>query len=104
MTQDEKKIAEEAVPARIETETLKPIHGRIISGMQLSVASQKRIAACFEKRLGKPVKLTCRIDKREIGGVRVELDGYSYSGTVRGQLQDLQKFLLNAGEGGTKHE
>ncbi|MEG0901594.1 MAG: F0F1 ATP synthase subunit delta, partial [Clostridia bacterium] len=62
-----------ALPARVETEPLKPVQGRIITGMKLSVAAQKRIAACFEQKLGVPVKLTCRVDQRELCGVRVEL-------------------------------
>ena len=89
------------LPARVETEPLKPVQGRIISGMKLSVAAQKRIAARFEQKLGVPVKLTCRVDQRELCGVRVELGGYSYSGTARDQLKEMHKFLLSTDEGGT---
>ncbi len=97
---EEIKTDMSALPARIDVEPPKPVRGRIISGMRLSVAAQKRIAARFEEKLGMPVKLTCRVDKREIGGVRVELNGYSYSGTVRGQLRDVYRYLMDTdGEG-----
>ncbi|MEG0491604.1 MAG: F0F1 ATP synthase subunit delta [Clostridia bacterium] len=94
---------QDALPARIDVEPLKPLHGRIISGMQLSIAAQKRIAARFEEKLGVPVKLICRVDKKELGGVRVELDGYSYNGTARGQLREIYRYLLKTEEGGSNH-
>lgn len=87
-----------ALSAYLDLASPKPISGRIISGMRLSIAAQKRIVEKFEKMLGVPVTLTCKVDSKEIGGVRVELDGYSYNGTVRGQLHDIYDYLLNKEE------
>ena len=69
------------------------LRGRVVSGMPLSMASRKRIVQHFEKMLGCHVRLSCRIEKKMIAGIRVELDGKAYDGTVHGQLQDVLKVL-----------
>lgn len=77
-----------------------PLRGRIITGMPLSVAAQKRISKQFEQRMGRKVRLSCRLDKQQIAGIRVELDGYSYDGTIKGQLADIFKLLISPDEEG----
>ena len=52
----------------------RPIHGRIVTGMPLSVAAQKRIVQRFETLLGRHVRLSLYVDKTLIAGVRVELN------------------------------
>ncbi len=81
-----------------ESEEETVLRGRIVTGMPLSVAAQKRVAKRLQEILGKRVKLTCRLDKKQLAGIRVELNGYSYDGTLRGQLQDLQKRLTRPDE------
>ena len=74
------------------------LRGRIVTGMPLSVAAQKRIAKRFEELTGAKVRLSCRLDKKQIAGVRVELDGRSYDGTLRGQLMSVQRRLKSPDE------
>ena len=69
------------------------LRGRIVTGMPLSEAAQERVAKHFEEMLGKPVKLSCVLDESQIMGIRVELNGYCYDGTLQGQLNDLKKLL-----------
>ena len=85
-------------PEAEEPEGHAALHGRILSGMPLSVAAQKRIVQQFEKRLGRHVRLTLRIDKSLIAGVRVELNGCSYDGSVLGQLSSVRKVLTRPDE------
>lgn len=89
-------VAVESVPAPSAPE--EAIRGRIVAGMPLSVAAQKRIAARFQEIVGKKVRLSYRLDKKQLAGIRVELNGYSYDGTLRGQLYDLQKMLTRPDE------
>lgn len=74
------------------------LRGRIISGMPLSVASQKRIVQSFETMLGCHVHLSYRMDKALIAGVRVELNGRAYDGTLHGQLSSARKMLTRHDE------
>lgn len=74
------------------------LRGRILSGMPLSVAAQKRIVQHFEQVLGCHVRLSCRIDKALIAGVRVEIDGRAYDGSLLGQLTSVRKMLTRHDE------
>ena len=76
----------------------RPIHGRIVTGMPLSVAAQKRIVQRFETLLGRHVRLSLYVDKTLIAGVRVELNGCSYDGSVLGQLSSVRKVLTRPDE------
>jgi F0F1-type ATP synthase delta subunit len=70
------------------------LRGRIISGMPLSVAARKRITHSFETMLGCHVRLYSRIDRKLIAGIRVELNGRAYDGTLEGQLANVRKMLM----------
>ena len=69
------------------------LRGRIISGMPLSVAAKKRIIQQFETLLGHHVRLVSRVDITLIAGIRVELDGRVYDGSLLGQLTSVRKML-----------
>jgi F0F1-type ATP synthase delta subunit len=76
------------------------LRGRIISGMPLPVAAQKRIARSFEALLGSHVRLGYRMDRTLIAGVRVEIDGRAYDGSLQGQLATMRKVLTRHDEEG----
>ena len=82
-------------PAKEPKETLR---GRIVTGMPLSVAAQKRIAKRFKELTGAEVRLSCRLDKKQIAGIKVELNGVCYDGTLKGQLADVQRLLVGGGK------
>ena len=96
-------MSEENVVVDLATEeeeriTRTLLRGRIISGMPLSVAAQKRIVQYFEALLGCHVRLSYRVDRALIAGVRVELDGRAYDGTLLGQLTNVRKMLTRHDE------
>jgi len=74
------------------------LYGRIVTGMPISDETHAQIVRRFEEILGKSVNLSCHLDKEQIMGIRVELNGYSYDGTMRGQLNDLRKRLTHPEE------
>lgn len=91
------------MPGEAEMDTVQTIgdgviDGSIVTGMPLSEKAQVQIARRFEEMLGKRVKLSCHLDRRQIMGIRVELNGFSYDGTLRGQLNDLRKLLTRPEE------
>ncbi len=84
----EKAAATEQAPNEIPL-----LRGRIISGMPLSIAARKRIIQRFEDKLNCHIRMSCRLDKKLIAGVRVEIDGRAYDGTLEGQLNNVRKML-----------
>ena len=76
------------------------LHGHVTSGMPLPVAARKRITQCFETMLGCHVLLTCCIDKSLIAGIRVEINGCEYDGSLLGQLKNVRKMLMRHDEEG----
>lgn len=74
------------------------LRGRIISGMPLPVAAQKRIVQRLEALLGCHVRLGYRVDRTLIAGVRVEVNGCAYDGTLQGQLANVRKMLTGHDE------
>ena len=81
-----------------ETAEIPLLRGRIVSGMPLPIAARKRIVQRFETLLGCHVRLSCRIDKKLIAGIRVELDGRAYDGSLQEQLKDVRKMLTRHDE------
>ena len=92
------EIAKTTLPPQAEQEEPVLLRGRIISGMPLSVAAQKRMVQHFETLLGCRVRLSCRIDKALIAGVRVEINGCAYDGSLMGQLNSVRKMLTRHDE------
>ena len=88
-----------ATPAEAELHKGRVIlRGRIISGMSLPVAAQKRIAQYFETLLGNHVRLSYHIDHTLIAGIRVEINGCAYDGSLLGQLANVRKMLTRHDE------
>ena len=85
-------------PVEAEKQQGKPLQGRIISGMPLPVAVQKRIVQHFETLFGCHVRLDYHLDRTLIAGVRVELNGCAYDGSLLGQLSNVRKMLTRHDE------
>ena len=63
----------------------------VTSAVELSDSQKKDLLARLESVSGKKVLLRCRVDEGVLGGLRVELDGRLYDGTVSGRLADIRK-------------
>ena len=72
--------------------------GVLFSASPLKPAEVARIEDTFSKRLGYRVKLHPKTDHSLLGGVKVQLDGRVYDGTLRSRLFELQRSL----KGGSK--
>ncbi len=67
----------------------------ISSAFPLSDAQLTAMTATLEKRFGRKIKPTVRIDKDLIGGVRVAIGDEVLDASVRGQLQAMATTLQN---------
>lgn len=73
--------------------------GKLLSAKPLGQDQLRAIESRFTALLGEPVRLTEETDPSLLGGVRVEIDGRVYDGSLRLQLQEVLKALQTEEEG-----
>ena len=73
--------------------------GKLLSAKPLGQDQLRAIESRFTALLGGPVRLTEETDPSLWGGVRVEIDGRVYDGSLRLQLQEVLKALQTEEEG-----
>lgn len=60
-----------------------------VSAVPLNAAQIEKLREKAQQMTGKTVELTVKLDKRVLGGIRLELDGVQLDGTVRSRLDNL---------------
>ncbi len=73
--------------------------GKLLSAKPLGQDQLRAIESRFTALLGGPVRLIEETDPSLLGGVRVEIDGRVYDGSLRLQLQEVLKALQTEEEG-----
>lgn len=63
----------------------------VVSAVPLSQQQAQALQEKLEKISGKKVLLTRRVDEKVLGGLRVEIDGKLFDGTVGGRLDELRR-------------
>ena len=63
----------------------------VVSAVPLSDEQAKALLTKLEKISGKKVLLSRKVDAKVLGGLRVELDGKLFDGTVGGRLDELRR-------------
>lgn len=66
---------------------------KVLSAVELGPERQEKLKNRLEEMSGKKVILHVRTDPQVLGGIRVEMEGKLYDGTVRGRLSDLRRRL-----------
>jgi F-type H+-transporting ATPase subunit delta len=66
----------------------------VFTAFALTEEAEKKFAASLEKTLSKKVHMNVALDKSLIGGVLVRAGDRVIDGSIKGQLQNLQKALL----------
>lgn len=64
-----------------------------VSAVRLSEEQMEALRKKLEKFSGRQVKLSQRLDPGVLGGLRVEMEGKSLDGTVKGRLQGIAEKL-----------
>lgn len=65
----------------------------VVSAAALDAAQEERLRKRLEAISGKSVVLHTKTNPAVLGGVRVEMEGRLYDGTVRGRISDLRRKL-----------
>ena len=69
------------------------LRGTVVSAYKLSDAQLKKLAQAMGKLLERDVVLAEKVDTDLIGGLRVEVAGRTFDGSIRAQLQQLREHL-----------
>lgn len=69
------------------------VDAEVTSAFALSTEEQKKLAINLEKKLNKKVRINITVDQSLIGGILVRAGDSVIDGSVRGQLQHMQKSL-----------
>ncbi len=78
---------------RLADELSGVLRAHITAAVELDGEQQQAIGACLEKQTGKKVALSVSVDSRLLGGVRAEIGGRLFDGSVRTQLQRIEESL-----------
>ena len=65
----------------------------VISAMELDGDQKAKLVKKLEKVTGKSVCATYKLDKSLIGGIRVELDGVTYDGSIKARLDEVKDVI-----------
>lgn len=65
----------------------------VYTAVELAPEQRAALAQALEKRTGKKIQLKERISPEVLGGIRVEVDGSTYDGTVMSRFTELRKQL-----------
>lgn len=85
------EIAKQYEVLRAEAENT--LDAELISAFKVSADQQKKITGALEKRLGRKISLTTRIDSTLIGGAIIRAGDLVIDGSAVGQLQRLTNAL-----------
>lgn len=77
----------------LKAEAEKTVSVVVDSAFELSAEQQQKIASALKKRLGREVKLQCRVDKSLVGGVVIRAGDKVIDGSVRTRLNELSAAL-----------
>ena len=66
-----------------------------VSAVPLTPEQTEKLRQKAQQMTGKAVELTVKLDKRVLGGIRLELDGVQLDGTVRSRLETLSRRIEN---------
>lgn len=85
-------IAEAFTIARLESEgaTL----GEVVSADVLKKEDLEELATSFTRKLGKKVVFKATVDANLLAGLKVTVNGITYDGSLRSQLQQLRERLV----------
>src|SRR5690606_25484866 len=93
-------IADAFTAVRLESEgaTL----GMVVSADALQQKDLEELATAFTRKLGKNVVFKSAVDPNLLAGLKVTVNGTTYAGSLRAQLQQLKDRLVY-GKTGTTH-
>lgn len=77
----------------LRAEAEKTVNVIVDSAFELSAAQQEKIAASLRKRMGREIKLECKINKELLGGVVIRAGDKVIDGSARTRLGEMANAL-----------
>ncbi len=77
----------------LKAEAEKSVNVIVDSAFELSAAQQDKIVSSLKKRLGREIKLTCKINKELLGGVVIRAGDKVIDGSARTRLSEMASAL-----------
>lgn len=79
---------------RLFMELSNTVCATVYSAVELSKAQKNALCSKLEKQHGKTIDPTYIIDRTLIGGVKIEIEGKTYDGSVKRRLQDIKDVII----------
>lgn len=83
-----------AIFEALRAEAEKTVNVVVDSAFELSAAQQEKIIGSLKKRLGREIKLVCKIDKNLLGGVVIRAGDKVIDGSARTRLSEMANALV----------
>jgi F-type H+-transporting ATPase subunit delta len=72
------------------------VRATVTTAVELSTDDRERIGDQLSQRLGKEVRLTAAVDRRIVGGLKLQYGDHLIDATVAARLQQLRRHLADA--------
>jgi F-type H+-transporting ATPase subunit delta len=73
------------------------VRARVTTAVELSVEDRERIGSQLSQRLGKEVRVTAAVDRRIVGGLKLQYGDHLIDASVATRLQQLRRQLADSG-------
>ena len=70
------------------------VEARIVSAIALTQEQKQALCTRLEKLFGKKVEPVYEVDPGLIGGVKIEIDGRTYDGSLKARLRDVKDVMI----------
>ena len=88
-------LPEIAARYRNEWNSRNNVHAaKVVTAMALDEASADSVKKAIERAVSGTVEMETRVDSSLVGGLKVEVDGHLFDGTVKARLKALRQQLL----------
>jgi F-type H+-transporting ATPase subunit delta len=77
----------------LKSEAEKSVNVVVDSAFELSAAQQEKIVSSLKKRMGREIKLTCKVNKDLLGGVVIRAGDKVIDGSARTRLSEMATAL-----------
>jgi F-type H+-transporting ATPase subunit delta len=77
----------------LKSEAEKSVDVQVDSAFELSAAQQDKIVSSLKKRMGREIKLTCKVNKELLGGVVIRAGDKVIDGSARTRLSEMATAL-----------
>ncbi len=77
----------------LKSEAEKSLNVVVDSAFELSAAQQEKIVSSLKKRMGREIKLTCKVNKELLGGVVIRAGDKVIDGSARTRLSEMATAL-----------